>query len=836
MRTPLTRRLAVAAALAAAAGSPALAQAGSLPSVSGPRPGPDLLYAPAVDAPQLTNAGPWKAAPILISGASAYRSGEFLYQDFLYDDHGAHGQMDPNDRRNPGDAFSKPNGTYTYPSDRVYADNAADFVEVRAKPLPDATALRVTLNTLKDQSRIAFSVAIGGANGGPALPFPAGANVRAPAEMFLTVHPGADGALVGELVQAGTNAPVPGGAPAVSVDTARRQIDVRIPKAAWDPAGRTVRLAAGIGLWDKAAGRYLLPQPTGSASTPGGSAGLAAPPAFFNVAFRYAEPFPKIGDLPGTAQSPAWWRDKAQGETLATGDISPLHANVDFAKLAAGGPDDDMLGKPGGTPANGPMARILASRFETQQGADHSEQCLTHQRSCKGAYQGNLQPYSIYVPRKAAPARGFGLTLLLHALSTNYNLFAGGRNQSEFGERAQGSIVITPEARGVDGFYFDVAGADVFEVWADVARHYNLDADFTSIAGYSMGGIGTFKLAQQFPDLFARAQPTVGDSPVEEQTPSLRNVPILMWNGQADELVPPSSYLPTANALDALGYRYTLDVFQPGEHNSLAINDEYAPAAAFLGDARVDRSPPHVTFAANPSIDYPKLHFVADHAYWVSAVRLRDASGSDKIGLVDVRSHGFGVGDPPVTPVARTAGSLPGGNVLNPYPFVRELGKELGPAPAEPKLDQLDVRADNVRSFTVDARRARVSCNAKINVLGSGPRPEVTLAGCAAGQGLPSANTPCVDMRGFRFRLGHARGARVVKVTVTVNGKRTLTRRGRSLSRLTIKRLPQRTYRVTIVATQSTGVKRVSTRTYRGCLKTRPKTRRLPARAKRTQR
>ena len=57
-----------------------------------PRPGPDLLYAPpAVTRPQLTNAGPWRAAPILVSGASAYRDGEFLYQDFLYDDHGARG-------------------------------------------------------------------------------------------------------------------------------------------------------------------------------------------------------------------------------------------------------------------------------------------------------------------------------------------------------------------------------------------------------------------------------------------------------------------------------------------------------------------------------------------------------------------------------------------------------------------------------------------------------------------------------------------------------------------------------------------------------------------------
>src|SRR5919197_3313163 len=77
-----------------------LAAQGSLYSGSGPRPGPDILYAPATTAPQLTNAGVWKAPPILVSGASAYRGGEYLYQDFLYDDRGANGgQRDPNDPR-----------------------------------------------------------------------------------------------------------------------------------------------------------------------------------------------------------------------------------------------------------------------------------------------------------------------------------------------------------------------------------------------------------------------------------------------------------------------------------------------------------------------------------------------------------------------------------------------------------------------------------------------------------------------------------------------------------------------------------------------------------------
>src|SRR4029078_9187742 len=121
---------------------------------------------------------------------------------------------------------------------------------------------------------------------------------------------------------------------------------------------------------------------------------------------------PVIGDPAGTAQSPAWWRDKDQGTALAAGDISAFHADVDFRKLAAKTNDDS------GVPQSGPIDRILASHFETAQGADFSVNCVTgDRRTCPGLYQGQLQPYAIYAPRKPLPAAGYGMTLLLHSLS-----------------------------------------------------------------------------------------------------------------------------------------------------------------------------------------------------------------------------------------------------------------------------------------------------------------------------------------------------------------------------------------------------------------------------------
>src|SRR3954451_14064418 len=126
------RRLTLATALAAcalAAPPAARADSSSLPSVpSGARPGPALLSADAPAAPQLENAAPWRAPPILISGAGAYRDGEFLYQDFLFDDHGAPGEQDPNDPfTEVENMFSPKHGTLSYPTDPSYASNAADL-------------------------------------------------------------------------------------------------------------------------------------------------------------------------------------------------------------------------------------------------------------------------------------------------------------------------------------------------------------------------------------------------------------------------------------------------------------------------------------------------------------------------------------------------------------------------------------------------------------------------------------------------------------------------------------------------------------------------------------
>ena len=86
---------------------------------------------------------------------------------------------------------------------------------------------------------------------------------------------------------------------------------------------------------------------------------------------------------------------------------------------------------------------------------------------------------------------------------------------------------------------------------------------------------------------------------------------------------------------------------------------------------------------------------------------------------------------------------------------------------------------------------------------------------------LPS-NRHCKDVRRFAFRLHQPRGARIVRVTVYVNGRRVKRLRGHRITRVTLRRLPHGVFKVKIVSVTSRGARIVSVRTYRGCRKGRP--------------
>ncbi|TMH32601.1 MAG: hypothetical protein E6H66_13705 [Betaproteobacteria bacterium] len=692
---------------------------GSLPTGEPVPPGPSILYEPLASSPQLENTGPWVADPILISGASAYRAGEFLYQDFIYEDSGA-----------KGTAGAGP-GTYTYPTNPAYAGNAADLVELRVRMLSEGTAFRLTYNTMIDPSLVAATLALGDAAG--LRPMPHGANVRAPAQVFVTVHGSA-----ADIVNAATGTLVSGVQANVLVDTARRQIHVCVPFAAFDPRPQgTMRLSAGTGLWDGTSGAYLLPQATADSTHPGGAGTLSAPPAFFNVAFRYDEPI--AGPLASFAVSPSY----RQGTVLATGDISPFSVVVDVNALLAG-TNNDLIGQTGGVPQSGYMNRIVVSHFEQAQGRGNATTLQPDRCPVTGcpppSYAGRLQPYELYVPATPPPASGYGLWLNPHAAGGNQNNYPSlaSQWQIEAGQRDGGYISFTPNARGTAYWYYGQAGAEVFEVWADIAHYYRLDPSKTIIGGLSMGGFATWKLGGQFPDLFAAAPmivpcPSAGtgyqfatpanvpggvDSLMSLLAPSFRNLPQYIWVGNRDTTCTYMYQAAYVKLLDALGYRYQWWTFPVG--HAYPLGNEFAPMMQWLDNTQrpVVVNPPHVTYALNAEMNQPDVGLNADHAYWISNLSMRDTSLLPPTGQIDAFSHGFGIGDAPVTPLHNETGQVATATGVISYALQT---RDWGTVPIIPRSNVIDIVARNVNEVTINPSRASVDCNVMLNVQTDGP-------------------------------------------------------------------------------------------------------------------
>lgn len=671
-------------ALVSAAPASAAPTSGStgLPTVtSGVRPGPPVLYAAAPKAPQLENRNPrFAAAPLLVSGTEAYVGGEFVHQDYLYDDYG------PDSDLQRGGSTSERSGDLEYPADPTLAGNGADIVEVRVAPGASDVVYRITLNSLQrtDAAVVALAFdtdrnAVTGSSslpGDPGAPFPG-------TDQVLTVW--GSGAEHTALSATGARKTTP---VAVNADLEANQLTVTVPRSVSDPRGtwRTT-VAAGVN-----AGNGTWAKPVGAAN------------GIYNLAFRYNEPVQ-------TTNTPA---DVNQSIALAEDAPTRYARDIDFTAL-------DRKVNRSTVPTTGRQIRLFPSRLQLGEGRD---------LAAFPQYKGQLQPYAVYIPTTYRAGTPVPLTLSMHSLGQAYWQYQGGRLFAQQGEE-RGSVVLSPMGRGPDGWYQHEAEVDVFEAWNDLSRHVQLDPTRTYSSGYSMGGMGTYRLAGLYPDLFARAftvvgppaegiwlppaAPTGGAETLSNQwLENLRNVPIMNLVGAEDELVPyvgPRAQnlgAPEAGirGLEQLGYDYRFLTFPAAEHFTLALlGYDFPMARDFLGKVQVDRDPAHVTFARVPGSDDAALALVHDHAYWVSAVQANE--GQTK-GVVDARSRAFGKADPTVSRVTST------GVAQLPYQLI---GNAANTPAAIPAQNVLDLQLTGVRTSTLDLTRARLSTRSPLRIL-----------------------------------------------------------------------------------------------------------------------
>ena len=445
---------AIVAAVGARAACPRPARARCRSVQSGHRPGPDILYARPARAPQLENTGVWRAQPILISGASAYRDGEFLYQDLLYDDHGARGARDPADpahgrtrapRRRTAPTRTRP--TPPTPATPPTSSSCGSSRCATRPPSGSRSTRSRTRRSSRSRSRSAARRACcasfphGASATAPARPLPDRARRRAPT--CSTRPPGSRRA-----------AP-----PSVEVDRGAVSSTCASRTRTGIRALGTVRLAAGVGLWDRQAGRYLVPGAAADATTPGRRRRPRRADARSSTS-------PSAAPEPSRAPTSACSTERRPGgatgcrrRRCARKDISPFYARRRLRQARRAAPTTTCPAA-GGVPQNGPMDRILVSHFETARASTTRRAACRH---AAGVVHGRVpRPAPALRDLRARASRGRAAGTASRCCCTptaaTYNQYSTSRNQSQLGERGDGSIVITPEGRGPDGWYYDYAG------------------------------------------------------------------------------------------------------------------------------------------------------------------------------------------------------------------------------------------------------------------------------------------------------------------------------------------------------------------------------------------
>lgn len=652
----------------------------------------------------------------LIAGTASHVDGTYVWTDYAYDDRGP-----DQDGRRGGDA--------DYPAG-MDPNNVADLIQLQLRQAGDAAmAITAVLQTLTPVTRpligVAFDSDSDGGTGSAALP--GSWTPAAPLGMDRLFVLGVDGGV--ELVAASDGwAEV--GTFAVAVDTERNTVAADVPFAL--PDHETLR-AVGVVGYEHAGGSWLTGDhpvqdlafvDDGWVSKPRLQAVTDAVMGFFSG-------------------QGAYWQDGVQASILAgDADPAPGVAEIDVAALREARTD---LAEPEG---QGFATFLYRSDLRLGEGVQGSGN--------DALYAGPYQPYLVWQPEDLRPE--LPLVMYLHGASqTHIDAVNTSPYDPDTGEPAHFSdfdaVVAWPLGRGPLQWYQGASEQDVLDVTDDVLDRLTLDRDRVMLAGLSMGGYGTFRLAQLYPDRWSLAYSDVGADQIlggaagVNLLENLTNVPLRFQNGLVDPLVQVSQAHETRQLVDAAGtVDYRSWIRTRGTHQPVVELAKCVYLEAFERPRVTD--PAQVRYTVNPSmfVDNPTtgLRLVYDGAYWVSGM----TPAGNQRGSVDLETHALGW--------ERVAGAttselrqniVTGRDFCGPNPEVRtfeswdEQARTVTrePRPAEPLLTG---SLTGLSAVTIAADRAGLTGTGSATLeLDTDEQLTLTLSGLAPGTAVTGAGT-----------------------------------------------------------------------------------------------
>ncbi len=126
-------------------------------------------------------------------------------------------------------------------------------------------------------------------------------------------------------------------------------------------------------------------------------------------------------------------------------------------------------------------------------------------------------------------------------------------------------ICVAPQCPA--GTYWSVDVRSLAAFIDDMTEKLGADENRVYLTGLSMGGFGTWHLAQTYPGRFAAIAPVCGAG-FEWAADTLKNVPIWAFHGDADSVVPVSGSINMVNAIKKAGGNAKLTVYPGIDHDS----------------------------------------------------------------------------------------------------------------------------------------------------------------------------------------------------------------------------------------------------------------------------
>lgn len=719
-------------ATATAAAVPAGAEPNLPPGVSVPvlrsaipaGAGTTVALAARRDGPRKVDgdASDWEGDLPGFGGALLYSAGELVYQDHLFDAYGADEGQDAQraaivDQGNsflpqlyrvdstalqyaPGE-LGVPTGPFISRTEHggLPHQDSADLSEVRLGTDNQGALWVLARTTTMTDTSAALLVLLDTQPGSSerTVPFNSGLKTTKGDVAVLITAAGA------KALDLATGAALGNGDAAYDPTAYDNTIEARLPAAVLQGA-TTPNVAVAAGLAD---GADRLKSLGNAESNPKG-VNVA------NVAFRTEEP-------------PREWWDRQQALELYDNTMDRFFAAADLGRMSRGANERYV-------PGPGYHEAIFTSTPEI------SEESGT---------KGLTQRYGVYLPTNYDDSRPTPTQFWLHFRGGTANVAAQVVPGVfwDMGED-QNSIVITPDGRGTSGWYVGKSGVDIEQVWKDSHDRFAIDRNRTYVAGHSMGGYGSWLLSVMRPDWFAGAFPASppatqgawtgigpdgcegytfggnsacfveangGDARAQLTYPlldNLREVPVVIYHGAEDQLVPTSGVTRMANRLNDLGYRQRYYLFHGQEHYGPPAVDQWAEGAAYLHRFVRNPNPPQVTYIRSMIFENAiektnsggaTIDFSLDRAYWMSGLQPVDAAKG--IARFDGRSKGL-----PNVPRTTYPEADAGGKTGNASPFTMTgQAWRADPATTPPTSNAFTATLTGAKAVTLNLGRMRLS-------------------------------------------------------------------------------------------------------------------------------